>query len=399
MNDVLMVLGTLVLGLTGLVAFALWKKNVLRWLPAYLRGDWRPRGQTIGTKHLMFCFVDHFEPMYGGPDYATECARVARWRQDYPKLCEGLTDADGRAPIHTFFYPQEEYKQEHLEPLVELCRLGIGEIEVHLHHDHDTEAGLRHKLREFTQTLASRHDALPRDPRTGQPLWAFIHGNWALCNSNPQGTGCGVNNELVILREEGCYADYTFPAAPHPCQTSTVNQIYYATDIPGQPASHDKGVPVRAGIAPTGDLMIIQGPIGFMWHSRKFGVIPRIENADVRTSSPPSPERIDAWVKTGIHVKGRPEWVFVKVHTHGVEERDIDTLLGPQMRQGFEYLQCRYNDGTNWQLHYVSAREMYNIVKAAEAGLNGNPGKYRDYIVPRPSYSAAHVQALQPQHS
>ena len=47
------------------------------------------------------------------------------------------------------------------------------------------------------------HDALPRDPVTGQPRWAFIHGNWALDNAHPDGTGCGVNNELIILREEG----------------------------------------------------------------------------------------------------------------------------------------------------------------------------------------------------
>lgn len=362
------------------------KKNVFIWLGSYFKQDWRSDAPKGATKHLLFCFVDHYEPMWQKPSYDVECARVARWRQDYPKLCEHHRDADGRQPIHTFFFPEEEYRPEHLNALVELCRMGLGEIEIHLHHDKDTEAGLREKLSRFTNLLARDHGALPRDPATGQPRWSFIHGNWALDNSHPDGFGCGVANELVILREEGCYADFTLPAAPDPCQTTTINQIYYATGHPHRSKSHDTGVRVKVGAAPVGDLMLIQGPLGFMSSSRKFGIVPRIENADVRTSSPPTISRVDDWVNTGIHVEGRPEWVFVKVHTHGTQERDMDTLLGAPMDQAFTHLESRYNDGTNWKLHYVSAREMYNIAKAAEAGLTGDPGIYRDHVIQRPSY-------------
>jgi hypothetical protein len=92
------------------------------------------------------------------------------------------------------------------------------------------------------------------------------------------------------------------------------------------------------------------------------------------------------WVETGIHVEGRPEWIFVKVHTHGTQERDMDTLLGPAMGKAFSHLETQYNDGKNWKLHYVSAREMYNIAKAAEAGKTGDPNAYRDYLIARPEY-------------
>jgi hypothetical protein len=366
------------------------QRNIHVWLRGYLRQDWRAPVPAGKTKHVLFCFVDHYEPMWHRPSYEVECQRVQRWRDEYPKLCEGLLDADGRQPIHSFFFPGEEYRPEHLDKLVELCRLGLGEIEIHLHHHDDTEAGLREKLREFTRTLVDRHDALPVHPVTGQPQWAFIHGNWALDNARPDGQACGVNNELIVLREEGCYVDYTLPAAPDPCQTSTVNQIYYATDHPHAPKSHDTGTRVKVGGQPVGDLMLIQGPLGFMWHSRKFGLIPRIENADVRTSSPPSPERIDAWIDTGIHVEGKPEWIFVKIHTHGTQERDMDTLLGPKMRRAYEYLLGKYNDGVQWKTHFVSAREMYNIAKAAEAGLPGEPGQYRDHVIARPAYKPQH---------
>lgn len=372
--------------LLALVVNELRKRHVGIWIGSFVRQKWRSRPAPGVTRHLMFCFVDHYEPQWERPSYQTECDRVARWRNDYPKLCEGRRDADGRAPIHSFFYPEEEYRTEHLDALVDLCRMGLGEIEIHLHHDHDTEAGLREKLSRFTELLASEHDALPRHPETGQPQWSFIHGNWALDNSHPSGEGCGVNNELVILREEGCYADFTLPSAPDPCQTRTINQIYYATDDPAQPKSHNTGQRVRVGGQPVGDLMIIQGPLGFMWANRKFGVIPRIENSDVRTSSPPMRARVDAWVDTGIHVQGKPEWIFVKVHTHGTQERDMETLLGDPMRDAFIYMEQRYNDGIDWKLHYVSAREMYNIVKAAEAGLLGDPGLYRDHVIGRPQY-------------
>jgi hypothetical protein len=385
----LLVLPVLLLACLGLLVAFIRRRNIHIWLMSYLKQDWRAEVPESTTRHVLFCFVDHYEPMWLHPTYEVECQRVQRWVDDYPKLCEGLRDADGRAPIHSFFYPGEEYRPEHLDKLVDICRMGLGEIEIHLHHHEDTEAGLREKLRDFTRLLVERHDALPRHPKTGQPQWAFIHGNWALDNAHPKEWGCGVNNELIVLREEGCYVDYTLPAAPHICQTSTINQIYYATDDPEHPKSHDTGTPVEVGGQPSGDLMLIQGPLGFMWHSRKFGLIPRIENADIRTSSPPTPERVDAWIDTGIHVKGKPEWIFVKIHTHGTQERDTDTLLGPKMRRAYEHLLSKYNDGVAWKTHFVSAREMYNIAKAAEQGLTGEPGQYRDLVVARPAYRPA----------
>ncbi|WP_300617501.1 hypothetical protein [Dokdonella sp.] len=387
MTAALSALALLLLAAVAFVAWQMQRRHVTGWLLGWLRQDWRAPVPEGKTRHLMFCFVDHYEPAWGKPGLEVERARVARWRRDYPTLCEGHRDADGRPPVHSFFFPEEEYREEHLDALVELCRLGLGEIEIHLHHDRDTEANLRATLRRFTRLLADRHDALPRDAAGGQPRWAFIHGNWALDNSHPTGFGCGVNNELIVLREEGCYADFTFPAAPDPCQPRTVNRIYYATDDPQRPKSHDRGERVRVGGAAVGDLMIVQGALGLRWNSRKFGLIPRIENSDIRAVSPPTPDRIDAWVRTGIHVEGRPEWIFVKIHTHGTQESDLDTLLGAPMDAAFSHLESHYNDGTRWKLHYVSAREAYNIVKAAEAGREGDPGTYRDYAIPRPGYA------------
>ena len=149
-----------------------------------------------------------------------------------------------------------------------------------------------------------------------------------------------------------------------------------ASSTAGQRKSHDRGVRVRVGGQHRGRPHDHPGAARPRCGAcRKFGLLPRIENSDVRTSSPPTPARIDAWVDTGIHVQGRPEWIFVKVHTHGTQERDTDTLLGRNRCAAHSSTsQSRYNDGVKWQLHYVSARETYNIVKAAEAGRSGIPG-------------------------
>jgi hypothetical protein len=384
-NQLAVLLGIVVvlilLGAAVLVV-AIRARNMQVWLGHYLRRRVpRPVGVPV---HVMFCFVDHYEPAWGKADLATQRARVDRWCRDYRILASRHRDADGRPPQHSFFYPEEEYLPEHLDKLAALCSEGYGELEVHLHHDNDTPENFRRTLRDFCRTLHERHGALARDPATGEPAFAFIHGNWSLDNSRADGRWCGLNNELILLRELGCYADFTLPSAPSDTQTSTVNSIYYATDDPLRPRSHDKGTPVKVGGVPSGDLMIIQGPLGLNWRERKFGFMPRIENADVRRSCAPAPARVDHWVRTGIHVEGRPEWVFVKVHTHGTQERDMDTLLGPQMDAMHAYLEQTYNDGQRYMLHYVTARETYNIIKAAEAGHTGNPNNYRDFCLPPP---------------
>lgn len=375
----------------GVVVREFAKKNAHIWLASYLRRR-LPHG-VRGPVHVIFCFVDHFEPKWGRPAPEVETRRVQEWCERYARLAGKHRDADGVPPQHTFFYPEEEYEPHHLDALERLCRDGYGELEVHLHHDNDTADGLREKIRRFAAVLHDRHGALPRHRHTGELMFGFIHGNWALDNSRCDGRWCGVNNELQVLSELGCYADFTLPSAPSDTQTAKINSIYYATDDPHAPRSHDSGVDVEAGRSATGDLMIVQGPLALNWRRRKWGLIPRIENSDVRATNPPTTDRIDLWVRQHIHVKGRPEWLFIKVHTHGAQETDMETLLGAPADAMFSHLESRYNDGQRHVLHYVNARELYNIVKAAEDGLTGDPGRFRDYVLAPPATCSRAVQA------
>jgi hypothetical protein len=93
-------------------------------------------------------------------------------------------------------------------------------------------------------------------------------------------------------------------------------------------------------------------------------------------------------VRQGIHVEGRPEWIFVKVHTHGAPEAQGRALLGAGSAMLHRELTTRYNDGRRWVLHYVTAREMFNIAMAAMEGLNGDPTQYRDRGLAPPPIAA-----------
>ena len=43
---------------------------------------------------------------------------------------------------------------------------------------------------------------------------------------------------------------------------------------------------------------------------------------------PPTPARVHAWIRQNIHIEGRPDWIFVKVYTHGAPEAQAAALLG-----------------------------------------------------------------------
>lgn len=313
--------------------------------------------------HVYFCFSDHFEPFWEDADRETAFKRVAAWCSRYPEIAKNHRDSDGRYPIHTFYYPIEEYDPVILERIAGLCRAGIADVEVHLHHDNDTAGGLRNKLLGFKKVLRERHSLLRVDPDTEEVQYGFIHGNWALNNSRKDGRYCGVNNELAVLKGSGCYADFTLPSAPSETQTRKINSIYFAKFYPAVPKSHDEGRDVCVGEWSEEDLLIMQGPLCLNWKSRKYGIFPRIENSEVSSDNPATDHRIDLWVKCGIHVKGAPDTVFIKVYTHGAQEQNSSLLLGGNLEKMWDSLERRYNDGTNYILHYVSCWEMYKVIR------------------------------------
>jgi hypothetical protein len=373
----------LALGATAAAAM-LWRRirqrGLDRWLVPYVLQTPKRRlpagGQDV---HLILCFADHFEPKSDRATPERAKRRLEHWVREYPRQFASFRDSDGRYPRHTFFYPIEEYEAAHVDVISGLCRAGFGEVEMHLHHDNDNASQLRRQLLDFKNLLAIRHGLLARNAQTGELAYGFIHGNWALCNSRPDHRLCGVNEELDVLRETGCYADFTMPSAPHPTQTRKINSLYYAVNRPGVARSHDDGVDVGAGPPPAGGTLLIQGPLVFDWRQRKLGVVPRLENGCVQNSQPASLGRVASWLRARVQVPSRPDWFFVKLHSHGAEESSHQALLGEPMVKFHRDLAEEARRSPRFHFHYVTARELYNLVKAAEAGWSGHIADALDY--------------------
>ncbi len=365
--SIVLLLALAVLAFAAAVHKVIRSRNMQYWIGSHLAALLHPKAAVPAGahRHVYFCFADHYEPYGGTSDKAMAHRRVAQWLRDYPAVADRHRDSNGRKPVHSFFYPAEEYDEALLDDVAGLCKAGYGDVEVHLHHDNDTADNLRQTLNAFADTLHHRHGLLRKDPATGQIQWLFIHGNWALDNSRPDGRWCGVDNELDILVETGCVADMTMPSAPSDTQTRRINSIYFAKGHAGCRKSHDDGRPVKVGQwAQPGELLMIQGPLTLNWREGKFGLIPRIESSELSLDAPPTAHRVGLWGQCGISVEGAAEHVFIKVHTHGATEKSMRMLF----EQGgfdalWQQLEAQYRDQPGTSLHYVTAWEMYSKIR------------------------------------
>ena len=310
--------------------------------------------------------ADHFEPYWRNSDDAVAAERVRQWRHLWPEIAKGHADSSGRPPLYTFFYPEEEYRPELMDELAAMVRGGVADVEVHLHHDGEGEANFVDRISSFRDTLAARHGLLRE--HTGRLVFGFIHGNWALDNARPDGRWCGLNNEISLLARLGCYADFTLPCVPSPAQAGPVNCVYWATDDPERPRSHDAGVPVVPGDGHTGDLLMIPGPLALNWECRPLWR-PRTETGELAANWLPSARRVRLWLEHAPRIAGHG---FVKLFTHGTQERNSAALLGGALNETFRLLaeQCR---SRNVALHYASAWKMRQAIDGLLAPATPEP--------------------------
>jgi len=360
----------------------LFDKRLDIWLPTYAltapaRAYHRLRRRHQLT-HIMFLVCDHFEPQHGvgNPDQPFE--RLQKWRAEYAQFQQRCRARFGKGPLHTWFYPPH-HGAEHLSNLSSMVFEGLGEVELHYHHHSDTastlRAGLKTALAEY-----NRWGQLLESGNSPRRAFGFIHGDWAL-NNSCDGKFCGVNDESTLLQELGCWGDFTMPSG-NECQTRKINSIYYASSDPHRAKAHNWGTNASVGRIDPPGLFLMQGPLGINWQAPGH---PRIENASLTSRNWGRPDRVRKWLDCNVHVNGRPEWLFVKLHAHGAIERDFDALFGEKAFEMHRILNEQFNDGERYRLHYVTARQAYNIAKAAEHGKSGDPSDWIDYLIKPPA--------------
>ena len=361
-------------------------RTVVPWLPGYLWQRCVRRLPDIRPLHLVIAVADHFEPMNraGVPEKRVERLeqerRLKKWCQEYPAAVEAWRDDEGLPLRHTYFYPAEDYDESLIDRLAEHCHSGWGEIEIHLHHgveSPDTSENTRRKLVKFRDALAAR-SCLSRGNGVGGPRYGFVHGNWALANSD-HGRFCGVDEEMQILADTGCYADFTLPA-PSSAQIAKINALYECALPLNQRAPHRRGFALQWGRPPKTFPLVIQGPLMIDFgRPKRTWLFPGIESGELSGTNPPTLRRLRLWQEANVTVQGRPDWLFIKLHCHSLSPYDEPALLGEPIQDFLRELVEGPRNRAEYRLHFVTAREMVNIILAACDGREGNPADYRDY--------------------
>jgi len=340
-----------------------------------------------GPVHLIVALADHFEPAIDPADgqkrvpRSEQERRLEWWAREYPKVVDDRRDHDGRPLVHTYFYPAEQYDAGLVEMLADHCHAGWGEVEVHLHHGFfhpDTAENTRRVLTEFRDHLAFRHRCLATEAASNQPRYAFVHGDFALANSVP-GCCCGVDSEMQILADTGCYADLTLPTGVwHAAQVARINSVYECALPLDRAAPHREGRDLTAGRPPGIFPLIVQGPLVTDLRRSLRSARPVLDNGGITEANPATMHRCSLWKQAQVRVLGRPDWLFIKLHCHSMDPTQKDAVIAA----GFRNFLTAFVGGAadrKETLHFVTAREMTNILLAACDGREGNPGAYRDY--------------------
>jgi hypothetical protein len=355
----------------------------VRWsLPWLLRYPfWRAaeisrRLDSRAPQHVVFIVANHFEPGLG----YTALQRLEKWCKLARATGEAVRDHDGTPFRHTNFFPAEQYERPIVDMMADLQRDGFGEVEVHLHHgvdQPDTSANTRAILEQFRDVLAYEHGCLSREDPNALPKYAFVHGNWALANS-AGGRFCGVDDEMQILADTGCYGDFTLPSVPFQSQVARINAIYHCGHDRTKATPHRSGPGVKVGDALSLPL-IVTGPLVFDWSRRVRNVpVPRIDDGALAVNYRLGLDRFRRWKSANIGVKGKPGWVFIKLFSHAFFEADQDAMMGEQMKR-FMGDVLDEAERKNFRVHFATAREAFNMIAAAVDGRTGEPHEYRDY--------------------
>ena len=363
-------------------------KHALPWLARYplARGASFLEKKSSGQKHLIFTVADHFEPSWsedGLLNLDTQRRRLDQYYKLARKTGEATLDADGTKFRHTNFFPAEQYDRRILEQVASMQAEGLGEVEIHLHHGiekPDTSENLRKTLIEFRDCLAEEHRCLSHFDGDDKPKYAFVHGNWALANSR-SGKYCGVDNEMEILRETGCYVDMTLPSAPHETQMPVLNQIYECGLPLSEKIPHRTGKRVRVFGGEPQLPLIFTGPLVFNWTRRVKGFlpVPRIEDGGLTYNQTLDLARLKRWVSANVTVENRPEWIFVKLYCHGFVDADQSACIGTGAQKFFNEVIENGERTGEYKVYFASAREAFNMAAAAIDGKQGSPGEFRDY--------------------
>jgi hypothetical protein len=138
-------------------------------------------------------------------------------------------------------------------------------------------------------------------------------------------------------------------------------------DDPGRPKSHDTGAPVEQfPDEPEGALLMIPGPLGIRCGLLGTGerLFPRFEIGELAGYDAPTPRRVRLWIS---HAPRIGDDVFIKLYTHGTQERHSKMLFGDGLRGLFQEMASVTRENGQ-DLYFASAWHIRQAVDALRSG-------------------------------
>lgn len=363
----IIIIGAYIIFYACVLTVLLYHKRVNTWVPQYM-GRLVKGHRRNGPIHLLVLIANIFDPYVGGASREEGCRRMVSWERRMAEIASRYRDSDGNPPQHTWFVPIAMKDTDCLFRISKMCFDGFGEIGIYIPPETNHEA-FHNKLKDSLQSISQFGGCVIHDKDKGRRNSFGVIGD-----EN--------NSTIPFLPAEGCYADFTGPPIEG-IHGSYFSQIYHYLRY-SENTSHiiDPSLSIyRESSSPLG-LMMIPGSVGINWFDWSNLFFPNFETGSVCRRTLPYSLRTRLWIRSAAALPGRPDWIVIKLFTRGCEPANEEILLGKYTHRIYKEFERFARGGHPCYLHYVSGRELYNIIRAAESGCSGNPHMMRDWQLP-----------------
>jgi len=259
-----------------------------------------------------------------------------------------------------------------LRLLTDFCKSGFGEVEYLLRSECDTVPDAGQMLDDDLDILKSFGWAMTDD---SEVRFAVLQRRAVSRHLNRE-----IDSSLNHLAARGCYLDLSESHRHNISRSTIVNSIYLVSTHAEEPGSFANQCELVAGKLGRGRLLVVDSPLLIDWSDWRDWYVPLVEDGKLTPGIPADSNRVNSWIRANVHVTGQPNWIFVKLVTDSLLHVESASLLIASIDRMLEYLERLPDDG-QYRIHYVTAREMYNIARAAEAGESGDADDFRDYLI------------------
>lgn len=112
---------------------------------------------------------------------------------------------------------------------------------------------------------------------------------------------------------------------------------------------------------------MIPGPLALRWEGKRW--VPRLERGEISYNDLPTPSRVAQWLRFAPRIGSD---VFIKLFTHGTQERNSKVLLSGALDRVLELI-TEQTARSGQSLYFVSAAEMRHAVEAILASEDPVP--------------------------